>query len=111
MSRPRWSAPNQWSALGRASVLAASVAMGSWVWSTLANTAVNTMTRIRNPPAAPSGFFLMKRPRGVERPRRPEAAGTASSSSATGLMAIADAGVEHAVEHVDEQVGEDDDDG
>src|SRR5262245_6599518 len=109
MSRPRWSEPSQCSAEGAASVLAASVAMGSCVASTSAKIAVRTITAISSPPAAPSGLRRMKRHSVVPKPWPGRAAaGTVSSISApTGLTAIADPRVEDAVEHVDEQVRED----
>src|SRR4029450_7938876 len=60
-------------------------------------------------PAAPSGFFRAKRTIVVHVPARARArAGTAIS---TRLTAIAHPRVENAVEHVDEQIAEDDDDG
>src|SRR2546428_11395724 len=83
--------------------------MGSCVCKRSAKSAVKSITRIKTPPAAPSGFFRAKRARTVHVPARGRApAGTAISA---GLIAIADPRVEDPVEHVHEQVREDDDDG
>src|SRR4029077_17855549 len=110
MSRPRWSEPSQWSAPGRARLWPASVAMGSWVWSWLENTAVSRITSIRKPPMAPSGFLRQNRPSTVHAPGRRRASATPGASTPSGLVAIADARVEEAVEHVHEEVREDDHD-
>src|SRR5690242_5229798 len=111
MSRPRWSEPSQWSAPGRARLWPASVAIGSWVCSWLANTAVNRMTSIRNPPIAPSGFLRQNRPSTVHTPGRRRARATPGTSTPSGLVAIAHARVEETVEHVHEEVREDHHDG
>src|SRR5467141_1445434 len=112
MSRPRWSVPSQCSALGRPSVYVASVAMGSCVCSHGASTAVTSMTSMMAPPAAPSGLRWMNRPSVVPHPGRAGAPTTTRSTrTPTGLAAIAHARVEHAVEHVDEEVAEDHHDG
>src|SRR5438445_10972518 len=109
MSRPRWSVPSQWSALGEASVADASVAIGSCVWRTSAKIAVTSIARINTPPAAPSGFFRAKRAIAVHVPARGRA--PAETATSTRLTAIADPRIENAVEHVDQQIGEDHDDG
>src|SRR5712664_2796763 len=112
MSRPRWSVPSQCSAFGRPSVYVASVAMGSCVCSQGARTAVTNMISMMTPPAAPSGLRRMNRPSVVPHPGR---AGTVTSTRSMGasrrLATIAHARVEHAVEHVDEEVTEDHHDG
>src|SRR3989475_4720271 len=112
MSRPRWSVPSQCSALGGPSLCAAWVAIGSWVWSHGARTAVTSMTSMMAPPAAPSGLRRMNRPSVVPHPGR---AGALTSRRSTGasrrLATIAHARVEDAVEHVDEEVTEDHHDG
>src|SRR5207244_7385951 len=83
--------------------------MGSWVWRSSAKTAVSNITSISAPPAAPSGFLRVKRATAAAAPTRaPPATGTVM---ALGLTAIADARVEDAVQHVDQQVGEDHHDG
>src|SRR5262245_32615440 len=114
MSRPRWSEPSQCAALGWASVWAASVAMGSCVWSWSANSAVTAMTSMRTPPAAPSGFLRQNRRSTVTRPGRlGRRAGTAAMVGRGAVMgpvlAIAHTRIEEAVEHVHEQVRQDDD--
>src|SRR3990170_1454292 len=99
MSRPRWSAPSQWLSLGWARTAAPLVAMGSWVWSASAKTAAKTITRITTPPAAPRGFFRIKRNTTVPIPGRAgRPAATASSA------AIAHPRVEDPVEQVHRQV-------
>src|SRR6185437_13699537 len=107
MSRPRWSEPSQWSAPGRARLWPASVAIGSWVCSWLANTAVNRMTSIRKPPIAPRGFLRQNRASTVHAPGRRRARATPGTSTPSGLVAIAHPRVEEAVEHVHEEVRED----
>src|SRR5437867_7313613 len=111
MSRPRWSVPSQCSAFGRPSVYAASVAIGSCVCSHGASTAVTSMTTMMAPPAAPSGLRRMKRPSVVPHPGRAGAPITTRSTGTPTGLAIAHARVEHAVEHVDEEVRQDHDDG
>src|SRR5258705_11722660 len=111
MSRPRWSEPSQWSAPGRARLCPASVAIGSWVWSWSAKSAVSRMITIRKPPIAPSGFLRQERPRTVHAPGRRRPTLTCGTSTPSGLVAIADARVEEAVEHVDDQIRDDDHDG
>src|SRR5438132_1650710 len=115
MSRPRWSVPSQCSSPGRASVAAASVAIGSWVASWSANTAVSTMITIKAPPAAPSGFLRQKRRIVVRTLARRGIAGASTLPATTGVVAIALARVPHArvepaVQQVDEQIRQDDDD-
>src|SRR5262245_37549752 len=110
MSRPRWSVPSQWSALGRPSVYAASVAIGSCVCSHGASTAVTSITTMMTPPAAPSGLRRTKRPSTVPHPGRAGAATTTRSTGTPTGLAIAHAWIEHAVQHVHEEVREDDDD-
>src|SRR5689334_1087949 len=108
MSRPRWSEPSQCSALGRARLWAASVAIGSWVWSWLANTAVSRITSMRKPPMAPSGFLRQKRATTAHAPGRRSVRDTfPGTSTPSGLVAIAHPRVEEAVEHVHHQVRED----
>src|SRR6187402_2579896 len=107
MSRPRWSEPSQWSGPGRARLCPASVAMGSWVASWLANTAVRNITTMISPPIAPSGFFRQKRTSMVQAPGRRSAMATPGTSTPSGLVAIADARVEEAVQHVQDQVRQD----
>src|SRR5437016_1722339 len=112
MSRPRWSVPSQCSAFGRPSVYVASVAMGSCVCSHGASTAVTSMTSMMAPPAAPNGLRWTNRPSVVPHPGRVGAATTTrSTGTPSGLAAIAHARVEHAVEHVDEEVRQDHHDG
>src|SRR5947208_16747209 len=112
MARPRWSVPNQCSALGRPSVYVASVAIGSCVCSHGASTAVTSMIAMMAPPAAPSGLRRMNRPSVVPHPGRAGAPTTTRSrGTPTGLATIAHARAEHAVEHVDEEVAEDHHDG
>src|SRR5947208_197088 len=112
MSRPRWSVPSQCSAFGRPSVYVASVAIGSCVCSQGASTAVTSMIAVMAPPAAPSGLRRMNRPSVVPHPGRAGAPTTTrSTGTPTGLATIAHARVEHAVEHVDEEVAEDHHDG
>src|SRR5262245_64768306 len=86
--------------------------MGSWVSTTLAKIAVSVMTSMMNPPAAPSGFLRMKRPSTVTALGRTMAArGGAGSSTAAGpagLTANAHPRIEETVEHVHEEVAEDD---
>src|SRR5580704_1737851 len=110
MSRPKWSAPSQCSGPGRARLCPASVAIGSYVASWSANTAVNRITSIRKPPTAPRGFLRQKRASTVHAPGRCRATGAPGTSTPSGLVAIADARVEEAVEHVHHQVREDDHD-
>src|SRR5262245_12876763 len=111
MSRPRWSEPSQCSRPGGARLWAASVAIGSCVWSWSANAAVSTITSMIAPPVAPSGFFRQKRSRAAPTPARLARAGSAGASAwSSGLVAIAHPRVEHAVQHVNEQVRQDDDD-
>src|SRR5215475_1740622 len=109
MSRPRWSLPSQCSGPGRASVLAASVAMGSCVESGSAKIAVNTITSISTPPKAPSGFLRQKRTTVGTNPAwtgaRPAPISSSPVSAATGLAKL-HPGIEPAVEQVDEQVRE-----
>src|SRR2546428_2417270 len=83
--------------------------MGSWGCSSSAKIAVSSITSISAPPAAPSGFLRAKRARTVQAPARGRA--PTGTAIAAGLTAIAHARVEDAVQHVDEQVGEDHDDG
>src|SRR6266850_7792749 len=82
--------------------------MGSCVCKRSAKIAVTSITRIKAPPAAPSGFLRAKRARMVHVPARGRA--PAGTAIAAGLTAIADPRVEDAVQHVHEQVGEDHDD-
>src|ERR1044071_1998832 len=105
MSRPRWSVPSQWAALGGARVAAALVAIGSCVCSTLAKMAVNTMRTMMKPPAAPSGFLRQKRSSASGLPGSAERAGAATTT--TPLAAIAHPRVEHTVEHVHGEIGDD----
>src|SRR5204863_7579694 len=106
------SVPSQCSALGRPSVYAASVAIGSWVCSHGASTAVSSIMSMMTPPAAPRGLRRMKRPSVVPHPGRAGApTRTTSTGALTRLAAIAHARVEHAVEHVDEEVRQDHHDG
>src|SRR5712692_10231424 len=102
MSRPRWSVPSQCDALGRARVSAALVAMGSWVCSASAKIAVNTITRMMKPPAAPSGFLRLNREMVAHAPARDDRTG--ATATAAPLTAIAHPRVEHAVEHVHGEV-------
>src|SRR5512132_420215 len=112
MSRPRWSVPSQWAALGGASVAAASVEMGSYVWSWLAKTAVNAITTMMTPPAAPSGFLRQKARSPDHIPAlREGTAGTGTAMAPAPLGAIAHPRVEHPVEHVHGQVRENHDRG
>src|SRR3989304_5100856 len=112
MSRPRWSEPSQCSQLGRPSVPAASVMMGSWVASTSAKIAVTRMSSMTRPPAAPSGFLRQKRASVIQTPDRDAGrAGSRSALSATGSAGIPHPGVQHPVEEVHGEVREDDDDG
>src|SRR5262245_57588618 len=67
------------------------------------------MTSISTPPAAPSGFLRAKRARAIHGPGRGRA--PAATAISARLTAIADARIENAVEHVDEQVAEDHDHG
>src|SRR2546425_10769341 len=74
------------------------------------------MTSIKAPPAAPRGFLRQKRRSVVHHPvrGRPGAATVTSSSPASATarsVAIPDPGIEPAVQHDDEEVREDDDDG
>src|SRR5713226_10561227 len=85
--------------------------MVSWVCSLLANTAVSRITSIRKPPIAPSGFLRQKRASTVHAPGRRRAMLTGGTSTPSGLVAIADARVEESVEHVHDQVRDDDHDG
>src|ERR1700682_4710150 len=110
MSRPRWSVPSQCAALGLASVSAAFVARGSCVSSTLAKIAVNTITRMMKPPAAPSGFRRQNRKMVAHAPGRDSRAAGPTATAAP-LTAIAHPGVEHTVEHVHGEVREDHDRG
>src|SRR5262245_27365518 len=109
MSRPRWSLPSQCSGPGRASVLAASVAMGSCVESGSAKIAVSTIASMSTPPNAPSGFLRQKRTIVGTTPARagPREAPISSRpvSAATGLAKL-HPGIEPAVEQVDDQVRE-----
>src|SRR3989475_5402166 len=112
MSRPGWSVPSQCSALGRAGVYAGWVAIGSCVCGRAASTAVTSMIAMTASPAAPSGLRRMNRPSVVPHPGRAGAPTTTrSTGTPTGLATIAHARVEHAVEHVDEEVAEDHHDG
>src|SRR6202162_5646726 len=111
MSRPRWSVPSQCAALGGASVTAASVAMGSWVCSTLAKIAANAISSMMTPPAAPRGFLRQKRRSVTHIPSREGRAAGAATPTAAPLAAIAHPRVEHAVEHVHGEVREDHDRG
>src|SRR4051794_38711601 len=88
--------------------------MGSWVWSTLASSAVTNITTMSTPPAAPRGFLRTNRDTTVHaESRRGLAAGAAAMS--TGVTAIqrprsagiAHARVEDAVQQVEGEVGED----
>ena len=90
MSRPRWSVPSQCASPGRASVAAASVAMGSCVCSMSAKIAVTTMISTSTPPAAPSGFFLTNRrtTAATESRRTPMAGRVSSISAPIGLTAM-----------------------
>src|SRR6266508_2632775 len=114
MSRPRWSVPIQWAAVGGASVSAASVAMGSWVWMRLAKTAITMITSMTMAPAPPSGFFRKNRitvgTRPSRRARAPACAGSATPTTARSA-GIADARIEDAVQHVHDEVGHDHHDG
>src|SRR5437667_2042962 len=112
MSRPRWSVPSQWAALGGASVAAASVEMGSYVWSWLAKTAVNAITTMMTPPAAPSGFLRQKPRSPAHIPALPgRTAGAGMAMAPAPLGAIAHPRVEHPVQHVHREVREDHDRG
>src|SRR5581483_6208261 len=87
--------------------------MGSYVCSHGARIAVRTMSSMITPPAAPSGLRRTNRPRLVHAPGgagRTLTIGTSTRAS-IGLAAIPDTRIEHAVEHVDQEVGEDHDDG
>src|SRR3989304_5951612 len=110
MSRPRWSAPSQWTSVGRARTAFESVLMGSWVWSALAKTAANSIRSITTPPAAPRGFLRAKRRRVVHVPGRagrpPATTTPASARAAGGPPALAPARGEHPVEHVHDEVRE-----
>src|SRR3989338_4716649 len=114
MSRPRWSAPSRWVSPGRARTESESVRIGSWVWSTFAKSAANTITSITTPPAAPSGFLRANRSVVAQAPggagRAPATTSPASARAAAGSGAIAHPRVEHAIEHVDREVREHDDD-
>jgi hypothetical protein len=72
---------------GLASVAAASVAIGSWVWSTLASSAVTSMISMSTPPAAPSGFLRTNRHTTVHAESRGRRAAGAAAMS-TGVTAI-----------------------
>src|SRR3990170_2682735 len=114
MSRPRWSAPSQWTSVGRARTAFESVLMWSWVWSALAKTAANSIRSITTPPAAPRGFLRAKRRRVVHVPGRagrPPATTSPGSARATaGSGAIAHPRVEHPVDHVHREVRQHHDD-
>src|SRR5262245_59727920 len=110
MSRPRWSEPSQYWALGGASVAAALVAIGSWVAITSADTATTTMTSMMKPPAAPRGFFRQKRTSADPSPAEAGRAAAGAATAAVPASAIAYPRVEDAVEHVHHQVRHDDDD-
>src|SRR5947207_96577 len=88
--------------------------MGSWVESGSAKIAVTSISTISAPPAAPSGFFRQNRHSVAAKLGPPGfAAGTVPTSAtlvAMVLSCVPDTRVEPAVEHVDEEVGEDDDD-
>src|SRR6267378_6699578 len=73
-----------------------------------AKRAVSTITSTSTPPAAPSGFFLKKRPRAVHAPARGRS--SAPTASSAGLTAIAHARVQHAVQHVHGEVRQNHDD-
>src|SRR5262245_3788551 len=107
MSRPRWSEPSQCSRLGGARVWAAAVAIGSYVWSWSAKTAVRRIESMMAPPAAPRGFLRQKRASVVHALARTGCARSAAVAPApSGLAAIAHPRVEHPVEHVDDEVRE-----
>src|SRR3990172_2403786 len=110
MSRPRWSAPSQWTSVGRARTAFESVLMGSWVWSALAKTAANSIRSITTPPAAPGGLLGGKgggvAPVPGRAGRPPATTNPASARAAVGSLAIAHARVEHPVEHVHDEVRE-----
>src|SRR2546428_3872137 len=108
MSRPRGSVPSQCSALGCPSVYAAFVAIGSCDCKRSAKTAVSTITTMRTPPAAPSGFFRAKRASTGHAPGR--ARGSRATAISAGLTAIAHARVEDPVQHVHEEIRQDHDD-
>src|SRR5574341_367916 len=110
MSRPRWSVPSQWTALGGASVTAALVEMGSSVCSTLARIAVNTITRMMKAPAAPSGFLRLNRKMVAHAPSR-DGCSRPAATTTTPLTAIAHPRVEDPVQHVHGEVREDHDRG
>src|SRR5260370_7711065 len=101
MSRPRGSVPSQWAALGGASVAEASVAMGSYVWSWLANTAVKAITTMMTPPAAPSGFLRQnaRSPDQIPAPRE-GTAGAGTAMAPAPLRAIAHPRGQHTAEQV-----------
>src|SRR3989442_7914409 len=107
MSRPRCSVPSRCSALGCPSVYAAFVAIGSYDCKRSAKTAVSTITTMRTPPAAPSGFFRAKRASTGHAPGR--ARGSRATTISAGLTAIAHARVEDPVQHVHEEIRQDHD--
>src|SRR5437868_9087666 len=69
------------------------------------------MTSMMAPPTAPSGLRRMKRPSVVPHPGRAGAPTTTRSTGTPTGLAIADARVEHTVQHVHEEVRQNHHDG
>src|SRR5262245_6880747 len=81
--------------------------MGSYVWSWLAKIAVSTMTSMITPPIAPSGFFRQNRTSTVPTLGCARSGGAVRATCTS--AGIGDTRIEDAVQHVHEEIRDDDD--
>src|SRR5437867_12161116 len=110
MSRPKLSEPNQRSADGGRSLTAGFISRGSPVHQSGARTPAPRITTSVRAPAMGVGWRRSARRAVSSAPARAAGAGSAKSAATGGDSAIGsvpDPGIEHHVEHVDDQIDQD----